>query len=160
MLGFNPSGKVMMDFCLNNLTAHKGEVRLRDGVGDIEEQHFNLVKERVRGLVDEVLVSMFHLEKFDIDAILNRTSVSKNDLWDRALVYSIVRSVANVFEARVISDSANEVGRVLSRYLSLIRAEQNTSMEVLDLKLQRERLKCAYDLDFTAERYRRRKLQS
>lgn len=155
MLRFSPKDKFLMNFCCGNLNSFAGEAKLRANGSFMEKVQFELVKRRVRSMLAEVSTAMFRDKKFEVELIIDSLAIPKKDLWDTALVIVIVRYLASLPTEKATAGSAEKVSRVLSLYLAFIEAERPTSMEVLDLKIQIIRVKCAYDLDIAAMRYRR-----
>jgi len=155
MLSLNPTGKFLMNFCYVHLFSDQGEAELFSGRKFVEKLQFQLVKRRVRIMIDKVAIAIFRDQKFDVDEIVDSLTVAKGELWDIALVYIIVRHLASLPPDKDMASSADKVGRVLSQYLDFIGDERMNSWEVLDLKLQLIKLKCEYDLDLALMRFRR-----
>lgn len=155
MLNLKPRDKFLMNFCDSNLFVYEGEATVLSGRTFLEKLQYELIKRRVRKLVYNVSVSMFRDKNFDVDKIRDFVDVSPKELWDVALVYIAVKHMATLPSERAMQASDGEVGSVLALYLDFIEAERLTPDEVLGLKLQKLRIKCAYDLDFAAERIRR-----
>lgn len=146
-----------MNFCFINLWSSGGEAQLLGGARFLDKLRFVLVKKRVTKLAGKVDDLMRRTSEFDFDRIVESLPIQRDDLWDRALGYFVVKHVAAKSLPGSHFNPDRTCGTILSSYLGFIESEQRSNAEILDLKLQMMRLKCLYDLEFAAERFRRSK---
>ncbi len=144
-----------MNFCYINLWTYEGDAQLLSGANFIERLQFGLVNRRVSRLVARVETTMFRQGEFDFDKIIKQTPFVQSDLWDTALVYFVVKHVATSTVGRIRLSSEEKVKKILSLYMRFIEENQRSSLEIMDLNLQRMRLRFSYDLEVARELHRR-----
>ena len=146
MIRINPSGKFLMNFCYVNLWSYENKVSLLSAGNILDKLQFQLVKRRTKSLISNVTSCINSKQIIDFEGVLKCLSYNKKDVWDKLFVYAIINHIAFINSRRIKLSDENNFNSVLSKYLSYIQDEQNTSYEVLTLKLEKIKLQSEMDL--------------
>lgn len=157
MVRLNPSGKYLMNFCFVNLLSYDNQIQILSVGGYLDKIQFSLVKRRAKKLVTKVEDVIFRRKIYEFDTIIESLSFHKSDVWDKLFIYLIVQYIIILASKNAKSNTENKVIDTLALYLSYIKREQNTSIEILNLKLEKIRLQCEMDLLFVSAHLNRNK---
>jgi hypothetical protein len=143
---FNPSGEFLMDFCYVNLWSYENTVSLMAGGNMTEKLQYYFVKKRIKKILQRVSKTIYQQNNLEFDDILTSIQQRRHDIWEKLLSHIIIKQIA-IWAPLDSSQTWDEkLNTVLSIFLEMIKENQDTNEEILNLKIEKIKLQAQMDL--------------